>query len=573
VRHACILLAYLALDVLVTWPRATYLKGILPNTRDQGSYAWGMWWIAHQVEHLATPFTTHYMFAPVGAQLAYHALLPLGGLLMTPITVTAGAAFSVNLLSVLLPALLCYAMYRAARLWLAPAGAFASGLFFGLSSMLAWRTWFHLNVAAGILFLPIALEAAVRLRRNQSVRGAVGLGLVIALCVLVDLQSTVLALIIVAIVLVRIVLPRPTMRVLLLLGVAAATAIVVASPEIVAAVHQSAATQSDPAGLARDYLHYSVALPQMFTPSPRVGAFGLHGLAQLFYDGIKTEAMPTFGVTLTILALLGAALGWRRARERWWLVLWLAACVMALGPVLYLGTRAHAPLPTVSHGQTMSQLMPFTWFVRLPGMSGFRESNRFTPLGLLAAALLAGSAVAWISKRTPLTLVLIAIPAALELGWSAPSPTGTMRAGISRVDRAIVADHSSSVVVDVPLGFRSGTIQVGAPFPGEALAEATLDGHPRAIGYVSRMPVRTARALTDHAFYAALLSEQGGHRVPAVLARAAQRDAQRIDAGWVVVWTPVNAELNGFLSSTGFFLRDRVDGVSIYGRRRAARVR
>lgn len=572
-RHIGILLGYVALGVLVTWPRATYLKGIMPNTRDQGSYAWGMWWTAHQIEHLASPFTTHGLFAPVGAQLAYHALMPLVGLLMLPLTVTAGAAFSVNLLSVLMPGLLGYAMYRAARLWLAPVGAFASGVFFGLSSMVAWRAWFHLNIAAGLLFLPIALEAAVRFRREQSAPRAVVLGLVIGLCLLVDLQSTVLALIIVAIVLGGIVLPRPTLRAVKLLAVAAVTGLIVASPEIIAVVHQSAAARSDPSVLARDYVRYSVALPQMFTPSPRVGAFGLHGLAQLFYRGIKTEAMPTFGVTLTALALLGAAVGWRRRRERLWLVLWLAACVMALGPVLYLGTRAHTPLPTVYQRQTMSQLMPFTWFVRLPALSGFREANRFTPLGLLAAALLAGSAVVWIRKRTRVGLVLVAIPAALELGWSAPGPTGVMRAGVPRADRAIAADHSSSIVVDVPLGFRSGTIQLGAPFPGEALVEATLDGHPRAVGYVSRMPARTAAALSDHAFYAALLREQRGAHVPPVLLRAARNDAHRIDAGWVVVWTPVSQQMNDFLARTGFAPHGRVDGVSIYRRRPPAAVR
>jgi hypothetical protein len=573
VRHAWILLAYAALGVIVTWPRATYLRGIMPNTRDQGSYTWGMWWIAHQAEHLASPFTTHQLFAPVGAQLAYHALMPLVGLLMTPLTLTAGPAFSVTLLSVLLPGLLSYAMYRAARLWLAPPGAFASGLFFGLSSMVAWRAWFHLNVAAGILFLPIALEAAVRLRRDPSARCAVAVGIVIGLCLLVDLQSAVLALIVVAIALAGLLLVRPTVRTAGVVALMAVIALVLASPQLVALVHQSAAARSDPSVLARDYVRYSVALPQMFTPSPRVGAFGLHGLAQLFYDGIKTEAIPTFGVTLTMLALLGAALGWRRARERWWLVLWLAACVMALGPVLYLGTRAHAPLPTVYHGQTMSQLMPFTWFVRLPGLSGFREANRFTPLGLLAAALLAGSAVAWIRTRAPLVLVLVAIPAAFELGWSATGPTGTMPTGLPRVDRSIAADHSSSIVVDVPLGFRSGTIQLGAPFPAEALIQATLDEHPRAVGYVSRMPAATAAALAHHAFYAALLREQGSARVSAALVRAARADARRIDAGWVVVWTPVGGSMNGFLTRTGFSLRYRVDGVSVYGRRLRAAVR
>ena len=72
-------------------------------------------------------------------------------------------------------------MYRAARLWLrTPAGAIAAGGFFGLSSMLTWLAWYQLNLAAGVLFLPLALEAAVRLRRRPGPRQAVLLGLVLA---------------------------------------------------------------------------------------------------------------------------------------------------------------------------------------------------------------------------------------------------------------------------------------------------------------------------------------------------------------------------------------------------------
>ncbi len=566
VRHGGILGAYMALGVLVTWPHATYLSGVMPSTRDQGSYTWDMWWIAHQVEHLGSPFTTHQLFAPVGAQLAYHALMPLIGLLMLPLTLTAGAAFSVNLLSVLLPGLLCYAMYRAARLWLPPAGALVSGAFFGLSSMLAWRAWFHLNIAVGALFVPVALEVAVRFRRDPRPRSAVILGLTLGLCLLVDLQSAVLALIVVAGVLASLVFSRPSLGTMGLIGLAVFTALIVGSPQIVALVHQAGAARSDPRGLAVDYLHYAVALPQLFTPSPRVGAFGLHGVARLFYEGIQTEAMPTFGVTLTALALLGALVGWRRRREQAWLVLWLGACALALGPVLYLGARAHVPLPINFHGHRLSALMPFTWFVRLPGMSGFREANRFTVLGLLGAALLAGSAATWLRRRFPLVLALLVVPAALELGWSAPAPTGKMPAGVPSVDRAIAADHSASTVVDLPLGFRSGTIQLGAPFPPEALVEATLDGHPRAVGYVSRMPASTAAALSRLPFYASLLSEQNGAALSSARVRAAGADARGIDVGWVVSWTPVSAALNGFLLRTGFDLRYRVDGVSVYGR-------
>jgi hypothetical protein len=565
-RHGCLVVGYVVLGVLVTWPRVTYLaSGILPDTRDQGAYVWDMWWMARQVEQLANPFSTHQIFAPVGVPLAYHDLMPLVGFVMTPITATAGPAVSVNLLSVLAPGLLSYAMYRAARLWLPPTGAWAGGAFFGLSSMLAWRAWFHLNIAIGALFLPLVLELAVRLRRAPSPGRAAVAGLVIGLCLLVDLESAVLAMIVAAAVFVDWLRTAPIPRVLGLSGVVAVVGLTVASPQIVAMAGQAAALRSDPAVLAHDYVSYGVALTQLFTPSPRVSDFGLRWLGGLFQDGITTEGMPTYGVALTVLAVLGAVLGWRHRHGWTWPALWLGSSVLALGPVLYLGTRAYTPLPTRDHGQTMSLLMPYTWLVRLPGLSGFREANRFTELGLLAAALLAGTAVAWLRTRFPPVLPFVAVLAVLELGWAAVGPAGTMPAGLPAVDHAVAADRSSSLVVDVPLGFRSGTLELGPGFPAEEQVEATLDGHPRAIGYLARLPDSTVTALRGHAFYLDLLTVQAGGTVPTAGVAAAADDARRMRVGWVLVWTAVTPGISAFLAQTGFSFRYRVDGVSVYG--------
>ncbi|HTW00322.1 MAG TPA: hypothetical protein VMF87_08465, partial [Streptosporangiaceae bacterium] len=163
-RHLVLLAVYLAAGIAVTWPRATYLpRHLLPETRDTSGYVWDLWWTAHQVVHLGNPWFTSHMAAPVGLQLGFDTTMPLAGLIMTPVTLIFGPSASFTLLTIVLPGLLCYVMYRAARLWLAPAGAIAAGALFGLSSMLAWQDWYHLNIALGSLFLPMTLEAAVRL--------------------------------------------------------------------------------------------------------------------------------------------------------------------------------------------------------------------------------------------------------------------------------------------------------------------------------------------------------------------------------------------------------------------------
>jgi len=566
VRHAVILLSYLALGIIVTWPRFTYLAGRLPNARDSAEYAWDMWWMARQFLHPGNPFTTQYMIAPVGTPLAYHALMPLIGALMAPVTFAAGPAFSANLLVVLVPGLLGYVMYRAARLWLPGLGAYAAGIFFGLSSMMTWRSWYELNIAVGTVFLPLTLEAAVRLRRHPAWWRAVVLGAIVGLCLLVDSESAILALMVLAAVMVTWIVRQPSVRKLALLAVSGAVGVVVASPQLIAMLQQTSALAVSPRELASDYVTYGVALPQMFAPSPRLTSFGLAGLSSVFNHGIKTEGVPTFGVTLTVLALAGVVIGWRRRRTWLWLVLWLAVCVVTLGPVIYLGSRAYVPLPLNDHGYKLSALMPYTWIIRLPGMSGFRESNRFNALGLMPAAMLAGVAVQWIWARSRPALLLVACVAALELGWSSAGAPGTMPTGLPAVDGPIAADHSGSVVVDVPLAIRGGTVQVGAAFPGEALVLATLDDHPRAIGHVARVPPATVAAWQAHPFYADLLRLEQGWPTSesAATMTAAAADARRIHVGWVLVWVPVTPALGHFLTQTGFRFDYRADGVSVY---------
>jgi hypothetical protein len=578
-RQLWLLLAYVLIGFVVTWPRVDYLAGRMPNTRDQGSYAWDMWWMAHQVTHFGNPFSTTMIYAPVGTPLAYHSMMPLLGLIMVPVTLIAGGAFSANLLSVLVPGLAAYAMYRAARLWLPPVGAFASGTLFGMATMLDWRAWFHLNLAAGAVFLPITLEAAVRLRRNPSISRSVVLGLVVGLCLLVDSESAILCAIVVAAVLLPLAWSQPRGRNWRLIGVAVATGLVVSAAQLVAMIQQRSVLHQSPAKLAKDYVDYGVSLTQIFAPSPRVSAFGLNGLGRTYFHGITTEGMPTFGVTLTALALVGAVVGWRSWRTRGWLLLWLAGTIVALGPVLYIGRHAYAPLPLHDHGKTLSWLMPYTWLVHLPGLSGFREANRFTVLALVPAALLAGCAVTWLREKYAAALAIVVVLAVTELGWSGALPyepvphlslsTGApvradMATDMPAVDRAIKADHSNSLVVDVPLGFRSGTLEYGAPFPAEALVLATRDHHPRAVGYAARLPQHTVDLLREHTFYTAMLRAQRGARVSPALAMLAAADARRMDVGWVVVWERVTPRLGQFLSATGFHFLYRAAGVSVY---------
>lgn len=584
-RHLALLACYLAAGIALTWPRATYLvRGQLPESRDVASYVWDLWWVPHQLAHLGNPWFTSHMAAPVGIQLGFDTTMPLAGLVMSPVTLVFGPSASFSLLTIVMPGLLCYVMYRVARLWLrSQPGAIAAGAFFGLSSMLAEQDWTHLNIVAGTLFLPMTVEAAVRLRRRPGRRQAIILGVVLGGCLLVNQESAVLAAILAALLLIPWLIRHPAAGRLVPLAIGGAVALVVASPQLIAMAQQarSGGTGVDPHLLAVTSKKYGVGLGDLFAPAQRVGYYGLHQLAAASASsplkGPTAEAMPMFGLLPAVLAVLGLAVSWRR-RSAWLLAaLWLGCAWLALGASLYIVKVQHVPFQQIWHGVLVSPVMPYTWLMRLPVLSAFREADRFAILGLVGAALLAGAAVDWLRYHARPLIVVVAALGVLEAGYSAgPPSSGIMPTARPALDRPIAADPSGSIVLDVPFGLRGGIPQYGKQMAPPALVIATADGHPRSISYTSWVPSTTAGGILAHPFYAQLMRAQssiplaprrnaaGNQVTPAELA-AARADLRGLGIGWALVWTRhPNPQVDSYLIATGFRFDYRVDGAIVF---------
>ena len=541
----------------------------MPATRDAGSYIWGFWWMAHQVEHLSNPWFSRYIAAPVGAPLGLHALMPLPDVLMMPATVAFGPGVSYNLLSVAVPGLSSYAAYRVARLWLpSQAGAIAAGAFFGLSSMLTWRAWYHLNLAAGAVFFPLALEAAVRLVRRPSRQQAAVLGLVIGGALLTDPEMAVLVVVVAGLALVPWVLEPPRAANLGLAAVAALTAALFAAPQITAIAAQvsSGGATASPHALGADYVGSSVNLEGMFALSPRVRDFGLGHLG-IVDNSLTRDGIHTFGLILTLLALAGLFLA-RRRKSAWLLtLLWAGCAALAFGPGLRVGSpylhprRGRTRRPAGIGDHAVHLVRPAPAAVRIPRGESDHDARHAArrPAGRCRGGLVARSRRAGGNRCRRHRLS----GARLGRRW----PIGTVPTALPAVDRAIAADRSHSIVVDVPYGIRGGTNWNGLGFDPDAQVLATADGHPRAVGFISRISPHTLAGLNKDPFYTRLLATQAGYPSTPAQLIAARDNARRLDIGWVLLWSWLSGHspaIRRYVRETGFRLDYSANGVQVY---------
>src|SRR4029077_15264817 len=99
----------------------------------------------------------------------------------------------------------------------------------------------------------------------------------------------------------------------------------------------------------------------------------------------------------------------------------------------------YLPLALSWNGVRVSGLMPYTWFVRIPGLGSFREADRLAILGLVPAALLAGAAVNWLRYHAKPLLVVVLALGILEAGYSGSAKVGRMPTSYPKVDRQIWA--------------------------------------------------------------------------------------------------------------------------------------
>ncbi len=179
---------YLALALAIWWHLLEHGFGdALPaGSADPGQEVWFLGWLPHALGAGLDPFVSHAIFAPAGVNLLDNTSIDLLGLLLAPVTVTAGPVASLDTAVLLAPALSglgAFALCRRHVTW-QPA-AFAGGLCYGFGPFLTGDLRYgHLDLTW--LVLPPLILCCLDTLLVAGTRRPVLVG--VALGVLVDAQ-------------------------------------------------------------------------------------------------------------------------------------------------------------------------------------------------------------------------------------------------------------------------------------------------------------------------------------------------------------------------------------------------
>jgi hypothetical protein len=576
---------YLVFSIYATWPALPDLWGGFPLADDPSVSAWGLWWVKEAIVHLDNPWYTRLMAAPEGVYLSFHALTPLAGIVLSPLTALIGPADTLGVAKLVLPPVSALFAQRASRrLGLDFVPSVIAGALYGFATVIVWKTTFHFNFGFGAPFLPLGLLAAARVADRRGVWDWVWLGVVLGASALVDGFIAFLAVVAAGSYLLAVdALPR-RLAGLRGLGAGVLAAVVVAAPQLYMTQKAQAEGQYDVVreGLPIAWTTYNASVDTLLSPGNiRPLVPGELELWSTRHD--LSGGSSAYGWGLLGLAIAGVLLTRTRPRPLWWAAaLALVASMLALGPEIEWSTGSWIPLEFERYDQRLSGLMPYSWLVQLPVFEDFRVSARFAQLGVLGLAVLAGFGVQalWSRRWGRVAATCLLALAALEAGWPDGGRTRTpVPEERTALYAPVRADRSSSTLIDVPYGLLGGAAAAfGSQMPGnEFMLRATEHGHPILGAWVTRLSRKRVEAATRHRLLVDLAVLQGRAVPPGAPLNVAPADAPvdpakgRTDADalrlrWAVVWPWTNPEVMPYLRQIGFRRVGSEDGITLMRR-------
>ena len=524
--HGVVLVGYLLLTVVMTWPMAAQITVAIPGDGFDGwQNYWNLWWVkVALVERIQNPYLTDLLYSPTGVSLYFHTLNPFNGLVTLPVQLAAGLIAAYNSVVLISWVLAGYGMWLLAR-WVilrsatlemqndrkgankafallgrrADLAAFVAGAIFVFAPVHMAHLLGHMQVMA-LQWLPFyvlaLLRGMTRARDGKKwLHDAVRAGVFLTLAGLCDWYFVLYLLLFTAIAIrwagLAVLWQRASWRMRLwgaifgppvVVGVLFALLLApLLIPMVYEAIHYSFMVRP-----TSDLYTFSATVMDFVIPNRLHTLFRPESFAA-WGNQVAPVSERTIAVGYGALALAGVALVTMRRHLAWWGVLWwgAVACVfalLALGPRMHLWQITWEDIPTnVSVAREWSLYALVNRMV--PFMRISRSVSRFAIVVQLAIAVLAGVGLAWwmrqLRTHVAMTVGVAMLVLVLAESWVAPFP-------MSPPDTPAYYEtlaHADNVgaVLNLPMNYDR---------PGYLLYQ-TVHQRPLTVAYISREDPRT----------------------------------------------------------------------------------
>ena len=392
-RNVLVLLAFLALTLVATYPLPLHVTSAIPGGGDSWIYYWNLWWVKRAFHLGISPYATTDIHFPYGTSLYFHTLNIAGDLFALPILQIAPIALAYDLLVFAAFVLGGYAAYHLARYVLnrsasregadehaVTAAAMLAGVIFAFSSYQYAHLLGHLDLVS-TQWLPAFALFALKARDEPGRWNWVLGGGCLAMAALTTPYYLLFLLIFAGLLAADTVARRaPDWRALGRVAAAVLVGAILIAPILLPMLRlgQTAGRSANPLA---DSERFSADALSFVVPSPLHSLWG--GVAKRIATSLHSRATTLETVVfIGYLPLALAAVGVRRgSRERtFWAIAAVAFFALALGPMLYIGGRA---VPAIS------RVMPYRLVTALPYGDIPRVPARFAVMTILAISVLA----------------------------------------------------------------------------------------------------------------------------------------------------------------------------------------
>ncbi len=485
---AVVALGYALIAVCVTYPvvfqLATALAGL--ENKDAVGKMWMLWWSKKALLDLQiNPAHLSHLYHPTEP---YHPLLiayPFLQFLALPVLLTAGPIVAYNLEFLLSFALSGLAMYFLCYyLTKNHISSFIAGVIFAFFPNKMLHSMGHLPVIT-LYLLPVYVLFLFRLRDKPSLRRGLGLGLVLALSLLVHIIHVAYFLIPFTLVFLlwHLFVDRPR---ILAAGFWKGLAVAVLVASALTAPFLGPLVVGQMSG-DLSYLRaegsevYSADLLNFFAPSADHPVLGrLLAQLPLRIPGHRDdESLVYLGFTTLALVAVGSRGDWKG--KGMWVALALAAGLLSCGPLLRFGGQV---LELGFAGQVWRVPLPYAVVDRLPFYEWGRTPARLVETLMFSLAILASYGTASVIARLRSARAKVALAAALtglllfEYLIVFPFPTGQI--AMPDFYRELAADPEDYAILDIPLR--------GWAAQHTSMYYQIVHGHRIVGGFIHRVP-------------------------------------------------------------------------------------